>query len=94
MENDEYNEILFRNIVECNVEYPSEFVSPVAKDLLCKILVKDMRKRITIEEIKLHNNINANNNKHYNMSKLINNSSTEYRMRVKKTNISEKKFII
>ena len=52
MENDEYN--VFRNIVECNVEYPSEFVSPVAKDLLCKILVKDMRKRITIEEIKLH----------------------------------------
>jgi 5'-AMP-activated protein kinase catalytic alpha subunit len=55
MENDEYNEVLFRNIVECNVEYPSEFVTPVAKDLLCKILVKDPRKRITIEEIKLHN---------------------------------------
>ena len=54
MENDEYNEILFRSIVECNIEYPREFVSPVAKDLLCKILVKDMRKRITIEEIKLH----------------------------------------
>ena len=55
MENDEYNEVLFRNIVECNVEYPNEFITPVAKDLLCKILVKDPKKRITIEEIKLHN---------------------------------------
>ena len=55
MENDEYNEVLFRNIVECNVDYPNEFITPVAKDLLTKILVKDPRKRITIEEIKLHN---------------------------------------
>ena len=55
MENDEYNEVLFRNIVECNVEYPSEFITPVAKDLLSRILVKDPRKRITIEEIKCHN---------------------------------------
>ena len=55
MENDEYNEVLFRNIVECNVDYPDEFITPVAKDLLCKILVKDPRKRITIDEIKLHN---------------------------------------
>ena len=54
MENDEYNEVLFRNIVECNVEYPNEFITPVAKDLLCKILVKDPKKRITIEEIKAH----------------------------------------
>ena len=55
MENDEYNEVLFRNIVECNVDYPNEFITPVAKDLLCKILVKDPKKRITIEEIKVHN---------------------------------------
>ena len=54
-ENDEYNEILFRNIVECNIEYPTEFVTPIAKDLLKKILVKDPKKRITIEEIKQHN---------------------------------------
>ena len=54
-DNDEYNEILFRNIVECNIDYPAQFVTPVAKDLLCKILVKDPRKRITIEEIKQHN---------------------------------------
>ena len=55
MENDEYNEVLFRNIVECNVDYPNEFITPVAKDLLCKILVKDPKKRITIDEIKSHN---------------------------------------
>ena len=55
IENDEYNEILFRNIIKCNVEYPNEFISPVAKDLLSKILVKDPKKRITIEEIKSHN---------------------------------------
>jgi serine/threonine protein kinase len=55
MENDAYNEVLFRNIVQCNVEYPNEYITPVAKDLLCKILVKDPKKRITIEEIKLHN---------------------------------------
>ena len=54
-DNDEYNEILFRNIVECNIEYPVQFVTPVARDLLSKILVKDPRKRITIEEIKQHN---------------------------------------
>ena len=54
MENDEYNEFLFKNIVECNVEYPNEFITPVAKDLLSKILVKDPKKRITIEGIKLH----------------------------------------
>ena len=54
-ENDEYNEILFRNIVECNIEYPAQFITPVARDLLSKILVKDPRKRITIEEIKQHN---------------------------------------
>jgi len=54
-DNDEYNEILFRNIVECNIEYPTEFITPIAKDLLKKILVKDPRKRITIEEIKQHN---------------------------------------
>ena len=54
-DNDEYNEILFRNIVECNIEYPAQFVTPVARDLLSKILVKDPRKRITIEEIKQHN---------------------------------------
>ena len=55
VENDEYNEVLFRNIVSCNVEYPNEFITPIARDLLMKILVKDPRKRITIDDIKHHN---------------------------------------
>ena len=55
MENDEYNEVLFKNIVECNVDYPKEFITPAAKDLLMQILVKDPQKRIKIEEIKQHN---------------------------------------
>ena len=54
MENDEYNEVLFKNIVECNVDYDNEFISPITKDLLTKILVKDPKKRIKIEEIKQH----------------------------------------
>ena len=54
MENDEYNEVLFQNIVECNVDYPEEFITPLTKDLLKKILVKDPKKRIKIEEIKQH----------------------------------------
>ena len=53
MENDDCNEVLFKNIMECNVEYPPEFIPPDAKSLLKKILVKDPRRRITIEEIKM-----------------------------------------
>ena len=55
MENDDCNEVLFKNIMECNVEYPPEFIPPEAKSLLKKILVKDPRRRITIEEIKMEN---------------------------------------
>ena len=54
-ENDEYNEELFKNIVECNIEYPEELITPVAKDLLEKILVKNPEKRIKIDDIKKHN---------------------------------------
>ena len=53
-EGDINNELLFRNIVECKVEYPNEFVSSMAKDLLGKILVRDPKKRITIKQIKKH----------------------------------------
>ena len=55
MENDDCNEVLFKNIMECNVEYPPEFIPPDAKNLLRKILVKDPRKRIDIEDIKKEN---------------------------------------
>jgi len=49
-----HNNLLFKNIVECNVEYPEEFISPIAKDLLQKILVKEPKNRITIKQIKKH----------------------------------------
>ena len=45
MENDDCNEVLFKNIMECNVEYPPEFIPPDAKNLLRKILVKDPGKK-------------------------------------------------
>ena len=53
MENDDCNEVLFKNIMECNVEYPPEFIPPDAESLLRKILVKDPKRRITIEDIKM-----------------------------------------
>lgn len=36
------------------MEYPEEFISPVAKDLLKKIIVREPKKRITIKQIKNH----------------------------------------
>ena len=51
---DDGNERLFKNIVSCNVEYPKEFIGNAARDLLMKILVRDPKKRINIEDIKKH----------------------------------------
>jgi len=48
------NNFLFKNIVECKVEYPEEFISPMAKDLLQKIIVREPKNRITIKQIKKH----------------------------------------
>ena len=47
------NEVLFKKIMECKIEFPS-YVSPLSIDLLGKILVNDPEKRITIKEIKKH----------------------------------------
>ena len=47
------NNILFKNIVECKIEFP-EYVSQLGKDLICKLLTVDPEKRITIPEIKNH----------------------------------------
>ena len=49
-----HNSLLFKNIVECKVEYPEEFISPIAKDLLQKIIVREPKNRITIKQIKKH----------------------------------------
>ncbi|MCQ2819455.1 MAG: protein kinase [archaeon] len=50
---DPCNEILFKKILECKLNYPS-FVGTLAKDLMKKILVTDPEKRIKLEEIKNH----------------------------------------
>ena len=53
-ENDINNDLLFKNIVECKVDYPEENIGPIAKDLLEKIIVREPQKRITIKQIKNH----------------------------------------
>ena len=47
------NEILFQNIVKCEVNYP-KYLSIIAVDLLKKILVPNPENRISIREIKKH----------------------------------------
>ena len=47
------NDILFKNIVICKVEYP-KYLSNIAVDLLKKILVKNPENRINLQEIKMH----------------------------------------
>ena len=47
------NEVLFKKILECKLEFPS-YVNQLSIDLIGKILVTDPEKRITIKEIKEH----------------------------------------
>ena len=47
------NEILFKKILECKLEFP-DYVHGLSIDLINKILVTDPEKRITIPEIKKH----------------------------------------
>ena len=47
------NEILYKNIVICKVDYP-KFLSDISIDLLKQILVPDPEKRIQLSEIKQH----------------------------------------
>ena len=47
------NEILFKKIMECTVDYP-EFLSNNTVDIMKRILVIDPNKRITIPEIRKH----------------------------------------
>ena len=50
---DQDNEILFKKILECKLEYPN-YVNKLSIDLIEKILVTDPDKRITIPDIKKH----------------------------------------
>ena len=47
------NEVLFKKILECDLEFPS-YVKKLSIDLIKKILVTDPEKRITISQIKKH----------------------------------------
>ena len=47
------NDVLFKNIIEGNLEIP-KFVSNTAKDLIVRLLNVDAKERITIPEIKKH----------------------------------------
>ena len=51
---DNKNELLFKNIVKCKINYPDEFVGKNAKNLLKRIIVRNPKERITIKEIKKH----------------------------------------
>ena len=50
---DANNELLFKKIMKCKIDYP-EFLSDTVLDILKKILVVDPNKRITIEQIRNH----------------------------------------
>ena len=50
---DTNNELLFKKIMKCRVDYP-EFLSNNTLDIMKKILVVDPHKRITIEQIRKH----------------------------------------
>ena len=50
---DQDNEILFKKIYECKVEFPND-ISKDAIDLMKKIMVSNPKKRITLNEIKNH----------------------------------------
>ena len=54
---DKDNSIVFRKILQCNLEFPNEneiFLSNEAKDLIKRILTPNPLKRITIEEVLCH----------------------------------------
>ena len=50
---DKDNNVLFKKILDCKVNFPN-YLSEEAKDLLKKILVTNPKKRINIQEIKKH----------------------------------------
>ena len=53
-EGEKKNEVLFKNIVKCKIDYPEKFVGKNARNLLQKIIVVNPDERITIKEIKRH----------------------------------------
>lgn len=50
---DEANQVLFKKILKGKIDFP-DYIPPLFKDLISKILVSDPDQRITIEKIKQH----------------------------------------
>ena len=86
-EKDEFNETLFKNIVKCDIEYPSDLISENAEDLLKRILVKDPNKRIKIEDIKKHQFYLMGQKIYRNKFRLNENNDYSY---IKSNNFNEK----
>ena len=53
-EGEKKNDVLFKNIVRCKITYPENIVGKNARNLLEKIIVRNPKERITIQEIKKH----------------------------------------
>ena len=64
---DKNNDVLFKKILKCNIEFPKKhniIISDNAKDLIRKILEPDPSKRITLEEILKHPFLTYGNKKY------------------------------
>ena len=67
---DKDNNILFRKILECNLEFPNDIeVSDEAKDLISRILTPNPNKRIKLEEILVHPFLKSGNIQYHKMVK-------------------------
>ena len=72
---DKDNNILFRKILQCKVEFPDEketFLSKEAKDLILRILTPEPSKRIKLEEVLVHPFLEIGNKEYKNLMKPIN----------------------
>ena len=72
---DKDNNILFRKILQCKVEFPDEsetFLSKEAKDLILRILTPEPSKRIKLEEVLLHPFLEFGNKEYKNLMKPVN----------------------
>ena len=72
---DKDNNILFRKILQCKVEFPDEsetFLSKEAKDLILRILTPEPSKRIKLEEVLLHPFLEFGNKEYKNLMKSVN----------------------
>ena len=53
-DDEDEKKIIFKKIIECKINFPEKYNENNAKDLLKKILVKNTKERITINQIKKH----------------------------------------